>query len=66
LQLSRDEGELEIGLGVHLFSKLMGEAYTSREKNLESCPCGCKEKLLDLQYMWIGMFQSTLKSIQIG
>ncbi|XP_060590903.1 uncharacterized protein LOC132745909 isoform X2 [Ruditapes philippinarum] len=54
LQLSREECELEIGLGVHLFSKLMGEAYTSREKNLERCPCGCQEKLLDLQYMWIG------------
>ena len=57
---SRDEGELEIGLGIHLFSKLMGKSYTSKEKSLQSCPCGCQEKLLDHERMWIGKFQSIL------
>ncbi|XP_045179256.2 uncharacterized protein LOC123538902 isoform X2 [Mercenaria mercenaria] len=54
LQQSRDEGELEVGLGIHLFSMLMGEAYTSKKKSLRSCPCGCQEKLLENENMWIG------------
>ncbi|XP_045165811.1 uncharacterized protein LOC123529510 isoform X2 [Mercenaria mercenaria] len=54
LQRSRDGGELEIGLGIHLFSKLIGNAYTSRKKSLLSCPCGCLERLAGHENMWIG------------
>ncbi|XP_060568071.1 uncharacterized protein LOC132726733 [Ruditapes philippinarum] len=54
IKKSRDEGELEVGLGIHLISKLAGKAYTSKQKSFRSCPCGCKEKLPDNETMWIG------------
>lgn len=54
LEKSRDEVELRIGLGIHLISRLAGEAYTSRKTSIPVCPCGCQEKLPDHENMWIG------------
>ncbi|XP_053399926.1 uncharacterized protein LOC123542144 isoform X2 [Mercenaria mercenaria] len=58
LRKSRDEGELEIGLGIHLFTKLAGKAATNKRKSLRKCPCGCLENISGEENMWIGS-QST-------
>lgn len=54
LDNSRDEAELEIGLGIHLISKLAGKASTNTSKSKCPCPCGCGEFLQGNEKMWIG------------
>lgn len=54
LESSRDEGDLEIGLGIHLISKLTGNAFTRRWKAQRDCICGCTEKLGASDEMYIG------------
>lgn len=63
LSNSRDEGELEVGLGIHLLSKLAGKAFTSTKKSLRSCPCGCPEKLQSTEKMWIGKILYTVPHV---
>ena len=56
LDTSIDEAELEIGLGIHLISKLAGKAYTNTRKCNYKCPCGCGEFLQGNDKMWIGQY----------
>ncbi|XP_053400103.1 uncharacterized protein LOC123557770 [Mercenaria mercenaria] len=54
LEKSRDKAELEIGLGIHIISKLAGIACTCENKSKLSCPCGCGQYLQGNDKMWIG------------
>lgn len=54
LQNFKDEGELQTGIGIHLFAKLTGRSSTTKGKAVKNCPCGCSEKLEGSDRMWIG------------
>jgi hypothetical protein len=56
LNTSSDDAELEIGLGVHMISKLAGKASTNRSKCNYICPCGCGQLLQGNDKMWIGQY----------
>jgi hypothetical protein len=45
LKESKKEEDLEVGLGIHLISKLAGTVSTNCSKSQIKCPCGCQQQV---------------------
>jgi hypothetical protein len=54
LENARGKADLETGLGIHMISKLTGNAIIGRLKAKRGCICGCTEKLGASDEMCIG------------